>query len=95
MRAAGSGKIWTGLILGVKRFGPDHRSTGSEIDFARPVRLGKRRCGDHLAGQAIENVEETVLVCLHDDLASLSVDADVGQRELLHTVEVHESSGTN
>ena len=37
---------------------------------------------------AVEDVEEAVLVRLHDDLARLPVDGEIGEHQLLHGVEV-------
>ena len=69
------------------------RRTLRGLTIGRPVFLSiplaqfmrrKRRRRNELAGDAIDHVEEAVLVRLHDDLALAAVDRDVGQHQLLH-----------
>src|SRR5690606_18617836 len=43
-------------------------------------------CGDGLAGATIEHIEETVLGRLHQHLALASVDAEIGQHQLLRGI---------
>ena len=54
--------------------------------------LGKRT-GLHLLHRPVEDVEETVLVGLHEHLAARSVDGHVGQDELLDRIKVPFLSG--
>ena len=51
--------------------------------------------GNKLAGLAVEHVEEAVLVRLHDDLAALSVDREIGKGQLPDGVVVPLLSGVD
>ena len=65
-------------------------STGrpsAPISFAHVV-VDERLGDDHLAGDAIERVEEPVAVGEHHDLARLAVDRQVGEHRHLGRVPV-------
>src|SRR4029077_20418338 len=50
-------------------------------------------CRDEFSGLAVQDVEETVLISLHEDLAARSIDGYIRQDQLLHRVEVPFLSG--
>ena len=71
MRAAAAGRNRDG-VCAVVRFGIDDGPAGLRIDALGPSDLRERLAGDELAGDAVDHVEEAVLVGLHDDFALLA-----------------------
>src|SRR5215831_16050971 len=64
------------------------RAAGLFVDAAGPVDWHEGLGRDQLSGLAVENVEEPVLVGLHEDLATLAADREVGEDQLLDGVIV-------
>jgi hypothetical protein len=58
------------------------RPTGLIVDVARPVHLLERICRQQLAVGAVDHVEKAVAVELHDHLALLAANIDVGVDQL-------------
>ena len=76
-------------------FGFMKRAVGSstgrpvfEIDLLRPVHRHERLRGNQLAVAAIDDIEEAVLRRLHQHLARLAVDAQIGEHDVLSRGEV-------
>ncbi len=80
--AVGAGKyhLAAGDIPGARGL---HRATGFRVDMRRPVHRDVGFGGDELAGLAVEDVEKAVLGRLHDDLAHLAIDCQVGEDHVL------------
>src|SRR5262249_54309616 len=64
------------------------RAAGLFVDAAGPVDWHEGLGRDQLSGLAVENVEEPVLVGLHEDLATLAADCEVSEDQLLDGVLV-------
>ncbi len=58
------------------------------VDSGSPGDLYKRLGVDELAGGPIDNIEKTVLGCLHQDLACLAIDGQVREDDVLRSREV-------
>ena len=55
-------------------------------ELSRPGRVGERLAEQHLPGDAVQHVEESVAVRHHHDLATLAANGEVGQHR--HVVRV-------
>src|SRR5262249_55054824 len=66
----------------VPRFGTDDGSPRLRIDSRRPAHRRKGLGRYELAGDAIQHIEEAVLVRLHNDLAITSTYAKIGEHQL-------------
>src|SRR5215468_9756349 len=64
------------------------RSAGLQVDAARPGVRREAVGRNQLAGLAVEDVKEPILVGLHQNLAFGSVDREVGKDQILNGVEV-------
>src|SRR5262245_1107272 len=58
------------------------RSAGLIVNMSRPIHLLKRIRSDQLAGDAVYHIKEAVPVKLHDHLALLAGDVDIGVNQL-------------
>ena len=81
--AAHAGRIDQLRPVPIFRILSELRPAGLEIDMTRPIdgHVFVRR--EQLAGLAIQDVEETVLRRLHQDLAFLAFDGEIGQHHRL------------
>src|SRR5438105_375936 len=70
------------------RLGIDDGTSGFRIDPLCPCHLRKGLSGYESAADTIENIVETVLVCLHQDLALPSIDGEIRKDEPLDAVVV-------
>src|SRR3546814_8660312 len=64
-------------------FGRLDRPAGLHVDTARPGHVDEVLRRNQFAVAAIDDVEETVLRCLHDHLARFAVDVQVGEDQAL------------
>src|SRR5262245_62544679 len=71
----------------VARFGTHSWTPRRHVDAVRPVHLRERLSAQQLAGRAIEDVEESVLVRLHDDVPRAAVETQVGDRQRARRVD--------
>ena len=69
--------------------------TGLLVDVARPVHFLERICRQQFAVGAVEHVEESVAVELHDHLALLAANVDVGVDQFPASVVVVGIVGVN
>ena len=70
-------------LFGVVRVRVLYRFAGLGVDVARPGYGYIGLCRDELSVGAVDDVEEAVLRCLHDDLAHLTGNLDVSKDHVL------------
>src|SRR4030095_1322347 len=73
---------------GVKGIRMDVGTPGRGIQTRRPIYRSNSRSGDELSRDAVQHVEVTVLVHLHDDLPVASPDLNIGKHQVLDGVKV-------
>ena len=66
----------------------DDNWTAVAANFFRPIRVHVRFAVNHFPGRAIEHVKESVAVRLHDNLAHLTRDSQIGEHRHLVGVPV-------
>ena len=70
-------------------------AAGLRVDSAGPGdSTDKRRCGEELAGPAVEHIEEAVLVCLQDDFPGTAVQFQIGLDQRLRRVVIEAIAGS-
>ena len=83
-RARQHGNGFAGLV--VSDIGNPDRPAGLWIDAARPVHRREVLGGDQFPSLAVEDVEKSILVRLHQDFASGSVDRELREDQLLDRI---------
>src|SRR5262249_44860847 len=87
VRTATAGRHWY-WVLSVLHFSINDGASGLLIHPLRPSNSREGLRGDKLARDAIEHIEEAILVGLHDDLARPAIDVQIREDHLLHAVVI-------